>query len=768
VRTILGLLQIGVKDNASGPAKAAAASIDQSLRKIEAAQKRLAAAPWGAGMQKQLDSLRASGKEMAYVQNDWNRLQQGIKDRSLSKALARSEVSTWRTSTVGAFAQVRAEAARTHSEVSKLGQVFKGGAGWLGKAALVSMGAYTTAYLGGVAARGGVSSWAERRREIFRQEMAGLTPEERQQIFASSMGLTSQYGSVSTTQTMEMARTSRNLMGDTTRGGAILEDMVKAMVVLQSTKGLSAGTSEMMRLQKGMDNLGVNAGGELGIDQVKSVIEGFVRASQIEGMDLDVGQFWQFARRSKVAGSALSNEFLTTVAPILMQDMGADTAGNAVAMAYKAFVIGARDTAAKADLQAQRDLGIRSGLGRGELVDRQMFGENPYAWAKTYLVPALEKAGVDLTNDGEVTHAIAKLSRNSNATMLLTRMVTQSEQFEKSLDQIRRTQGIEVADRARRADPFLALEDFQNAWGDLAAAIGGEGSLVIGFLNNTADAVRSFAQTIEKSPMLQDALGTAGLVGGAAATGFAGYSLYKFLAAGPALSGAAVELSAAAAALKGAAGADAVDGGGGNRRRGGRRGPGLIGGTALTLPLALSGSTADNEYMDATAEERQKMRDEARRVAEELSGPAPKPSVDNYTEFMRVVGAGSSGPPRRVGKRARDIGSSTGQTPIPSPRPSDVSAPGISDFAYPTPAPDFSSATSEAAQAGQQIKDSLSVTASPQVDTSSLQGAVNLARELMGLLRGVDAAASAAGAKAKSSVQGKVNQVYSDSGGGGW
>jgi hypothetical protein len=38
----------------------------------------------------------------------------------------------------------------------------------------------------------------------------------------------------------------------------------------------------------------------------------------------------------------------------------------------------------------------------------------------------------------------------------------------------------------------------------------------------------------------------------------------------------------------------------------------------------------------------------------------------------------------------------------------------------------------------------------------------------MGLLRGVDAAASAAGAKAKSSVQGKVNQVYSDSGGGGW
>lgn len=753
-RTIIGQLLFGFKDNASGPAKASAASIDQSLRKIEAAQKRLAAAPWGAGMQKQLDSLKVAGKEMQFVQSDWARMHQSIKDRSLSKALARSEVSNWKTATVGAFAQVRAEATRTHSEVSKLGQVFKGGAAWLGKAALVSMGAYTTAYLGGVAARGGVSSWAERRREIFRQEMAGITPEERQQIFASSMNLSGRYGSVSTTEAMEMARTSRNLMGDTTRGGAILEDMVKGLVVLQSAKGLSAGSSEMMRLQKGLDNLGVNAGGELGIEQVKSVIEGFVRASQIEGMDLDVGQFWQFARRSKVAGSALSNEFLTTVAPILMQDMGADTAGNAVAMAYKAFVIGARDTAAKADIAAQKQLGIRSGPGRGELVDRQMFGENPYAWAKTYLVPALEKAGVDLTNDGEVTHAIAKLSRNSNATMLLTRMVTQSQQFEKSLDQIRRTQGFEAADRARQADPFLALQDFKNAWGDLAAAVGGEGSIVIGFLNNTADAVRAFAQTIEKNPMLQDALGTAGLVGGAAATGYAGYSLYKFLAAGPALTGAAVELTAAAAALKGAAGTDALDGSGGKK---GRKGPGLFGWSLLSaLPFALSGDTADgNDYLNATAEERQRMRDEARRVAEELSGPQTKSSTDNYTEFMRVVGAGSSGPLRRVGKRPRDLGTSTGNIPIPTGRPGPV----------PASFPDYSDVKAEAWQAGQEVREALSVTATPQVDTSSLQSAVSVARELRDLLNGIAANAEAAGAKARSSVQSRVNQIYSDAGG---
>lgn len=764
-RTIIGSLLFGFKDNASGPAKASAASIDQSLRKIEAAQKRLAAAPWGAGMQRQLDGLKVAGKEMQYVQTDWERMQKSIRDRSLSKALGRSEISNWRTSTVGAFAQVRAEAARTHTEVSKLGQAFKGGAAWLGKAALVSMGAYTTAYLGGVAARGGVSSWAERRREIFRQEMAGISAEERQQIFSSSMDLTSRYGSVSTTQTMEMARTSRNLMGGTDRGNQVLENMVRGLAVLQSTKGVTAGTSEMQRLQKGMDNIGVNEAGTLGVEQVNAVIEGFIRASQIEGMDLDVGQFWQFARRSKVAGSALSNDFLTKIAPVLMQDMGADTAGNAHAMAYKAFVIGARDTAAKADIAAQKNLGIRSGPGRGELIDRQMFGENPYAWAKTYLVPALEKAGVDLTNDGEVTHAIAKLSRNSNATMYLTRMVTQMDQLDKNIELISGTQGLDSADLGRVRDPFVAFQDFKNAWGDLAAAVGGEGSSVIWFLNSTSDAIRSLSQAIEKNPMLQDAVGTGALVGGGAAAGFAGYSLYKFLAAGPALSAAAVALDGSAAALTRAAVAggagDALDGAGGKKNLAKELGKAVVpiaigvgvaaGTQELITRLAEDNAKGAYGMSSPRAAERESM--EAWRRYE-ASGEFEH---DSFRGASARAGSGSGGPPTRGGRRRSGI-------PIPTPRPGSLPLIG------PIPAshPDYSDVKAEAWQAGQEVRDALSVTASPQVDTSSISSALSMARELSSVLDGIGAKANAAAAKVRSSVQSKVNQVYSDSAGGGW
>lgn len=43
-----------------------------------------------------------------------------------------------------------------------------------------------------------------------------------------------------------------------------------------------------------------------------------------------------------------------------------------------------------------------------------------------------------------------------------------------------------------------------------------------------------------------------------------------------------------------------------------------------------------------------------------------------------------------------------------------------------------------------------------------------MARELSSVLDGIGAKANAAAAKVRSSVQSKVNQVYSDSAGGGW
>ncbi|MAY61549.1 MAG: hypothetical protein CML29_05000 [Rhizobiales bacterium] len=757
-RTLIGQLVLMLKDDASGRAKKAAEEIDQSLRRIETAQKRLAKAPWGQGMQKQLDGLKVSAREMQVVQRSWDRLQNHIQSNNLSKTLARSQISAWRAATVGELARVRAEADRTHSSMMKLSSVIKDGQNWLAKTALISMGGYTGAYLGGVAVRGGTAAWADQRREFFRQEMAGISPGERQKMLATSWNVTSAFPSVNVTEAMEMSRTSRNLMGDTDRGNSILEQMVKGLVVLQSAKGTDAATSEMQKLQKGLDNLGLNAGGKLGITQVKNVIEAFIRAAQVEGRDIDVGSLWQFARRTKVAGSALSPEFIGAVAPALMQDMGPDTAGNAIAMAYKAFVIGARDTAAKADIANQRALGLRTGPGRGELVGDEVFATNPYAWAKQYLVPALEKAGVDLTNDAEVTKAIAKLSRNSNATGLLTRLVTQREQIDKNIELYQQAIGTDAAPMARYKDPRVALEAFTSAWGNLAAAIGGEGSVVLGFLNSTADAVNALAKTVQENPDLQSAIGTAGLLGAGAGAIFAAKGVYSLLTAGTQLQVAAAQLQTAARTLGASGGAGIVGGGVGGKRT---QGLGLWGflfgtiGAALAIKSIPDDPEEAQKFMEMNGERSKLWNDwltenfpwmDGGNVQRAYGDFHERNSTQNYAEFLRATGQGSGGPSRRLGRRGSGLGVSTGQIPTPTPRP------------------DFDDAKAEAESAGQAIKQSLSVTASPQVDTSSLQSAVALAERLMGLLQGIGPAADQATARASARVQSRVDQVYGDQG----
>src|SRR5690606_35678251 len=59
---------------------------------------------------------------------------------------------------------------------------------------------------------------------------------------------------------------------------------------------------------------------------------------------------------------------------------------------------------------------------------------------------------------------------------------------------------------------------------------------------------------------------------------------------------------------------------------------GLVAGTGSAL-LSLSGSTADNDYLNATPEERAKMREEARRRAQGLPGKSGR--VSSRTERIR-------------------------------------------------------------------------------------------------------------------------------------
>lgn len=548
-RTLLGILQFRTEQDVTKTEP----KITAALNKIEREANHLGSAKWGVGFQRQLDRLKVSPTEQAAIVRSYDRLARGINGK-----VAKADFSAWRGGVISNLTAVRSEIDATRKRADQLHASFLGKgspAAGFAKSAIVALGAYTLWYGAGMAMRQGFLAGGERQREFFRQKMAGIPEAEREQILDKSQELTLKYASVGLTEIMEMARTARNTMGNTKDGLAILEALTRGLVTLQSSQGTDAAADSMLRLIRGLDNMGINSGGEVGIEAMKEIIAGAIRAAQIEGSEIDVGKYFEFARRSKVAGPALSNEFLATTAPVLMQDMTAPTAGNSVAMFFKAFIVGAKDTASKVNIEAQQALGIRTESG---LVDAQLAGENPYEWTKKYLIPALQKAGVDLNNEVAVAKAIADLTRNFNAAGLLTRMVTQSAQIERLIGMYGQAMGPDAADFARDEDPFVSAKGFTTSLGNLASSFGEHlFPVIVPGINALSDGINVLAQSIRNADGMSLALtGLAGALGlygaGKLAKGVLGKASLNL--AGVSLQKAAVDLSLAAANLNGQGG----------------------------------------------------------------------------------------------------------------------------------------------------------------------------------------------------------------------
>lgn len=568
-RTLVGILQILLKQDVTQKAPA----INQALRSIEQQAQRLGNAQWGAGFQRQLDRLKLSPAEQAAITSSYDRLA-----RDINGKIARADLAAWRHGTLAHLTSVRAGLKETAKQAKQMHAFIngaKGMAGNIAKPALVALGAYTGWYAAGIALREGFNATGERQREIFRQDMAGIPAVEQARIAAEAQRLTILHPSVGMTEIMEMARTARNTMGTTEDGLAILEDMVRGLVTLQSAQGVDAGSASMLRLIRGLDNLGLNAGGELGRASMQEVMAGAIRAAQIEGGEIDVGQYFDFARRAKVAGPALSDEFLATTAAALMQDMTAHGAGTAISSAFQALVTGSSAVASKVNLAEQRRLGLRTGeggpQGYGTLVESSLFGENPYQWVKKYLIPALANDGVNMDDEVAITQAVARISRNTMATGLLTRLVTQSPQIDRLVGMYGQAMGPEAADRAREEDPFVALKGLTSSLGNLSAAVGEHVTpVIIPALNSLTNTINSIAAAtrdasgwevgLSSLALLMGAIG-AWKVGGAAIGG-----IVALTTAGPSLQTAAVMLQGAAQSLGGAGVADVA---GGNGKKGG-------------------------------------------------------------------------------------------------------------------------------------------------------------------------------------------------------
>lgn len=744
MRTFLGQLVLRLQDEMSGKAKKAATDVTGSLKKIEDHARRLAGAQWGTSFQRQIEKMGASARELEIVRRSWDRLHKDMQSKNLGTAMRKSEIGAWKVATLSHLAQVRSGLRSTEKEALRSAKAIRSAMSAALKPAYVMAGGYTGVYMAGTMAREGLNASSERQREYFRQKMANIPENEQDQIFQRSSELSQQYPSVNITDIMEMARSARNTMGSTEQGMKILDGMVRAMVTLQSSKGVDAATDQLMRMLRGIDNLGKNSNGDIGVKNVLDIIDGVTKAAQIEGADLDPGKMFEFARRAKIAGPGLSTEFLMTTAPAFMQDMGADGFGSALSSAYQAFVIGANSNSSKVNINEQKRLGLRKGEGKGELQGSDLFGTNPYQWVKQYLMPALTKDGVDLNDETAVAKAVAKTTKNTFASGMLTRMITQSDQTERLINLYGRSMGTDAADEARFKDPFVAYKGFLESFKNLAAAVGESAMpVIVPGLNAISNAVNSFSAMVKAGdPTVATGLGIAGV----GAAGFGAYkigsAIYGLITAGTNLNVAALALQQAAAMQGGGAAGDLLDAGKGGGKKG------LLGilaggaGAILKSPIGKGGAwgafvyalqrgldespTKDPDMMDPEklVQKHNAYRD---RMNPEQAVPMPNyvPPTENKGFWEQMMAPVSS-----VGQVA---GASSTQ---------------MDDI------------LKQSADIGRQVAENLSPAAKPTVDTSGIDAAIQKAQQLLSTLLLAGTAATAA----SSAVDSQMRRSFSDYG----
>jgi hypothetical protein len=743
MKTFIGQLIFRLRTEGLGETK----KVTDAMRNVEAAAKRLGSTgtgTWGVGFQRQIDKLKLTADEIKQVERAWIQLHSSMRSRNLSGALKSAEVGHWKTNTISALAQSRAEMERHFHEAEKSARGHSKRMQDILKPALVMLGAYTVPYLTGVMGQEALTASSERRREVFRQRMAGISPKDQETLFSKSEEIGRQYPSVPITGIMEMARSAFSVMGDAERAVGIVERMAQALVVLQSARGTDAAARNLIGLIRGLDNLGVNKDGQQGIDQVNDMIDAATRAAQVDP-DFDAEKFFQFARATKTAGPALSMDFLAR-SPVFIQDGGDGATGNALAMGFRAFALEAVGSAGGKKYLNERDrIGIRK---NGKLVDENLFGSDPDKWVLKYLVPALQKDGVDMNNDTAVAAAVGRLSGNTTATGFLTRIITQREQIERWLKLMDGTKGTEIAKDVRYEDPFVGWESFKTSLQNLSAALVPIDAINAG-LNALANGINMLANVAKDNPMLTmlgiGATGVGAYQGGKFVMGALG-DLFGLKSSAVALDGSAAALTRAAVALGGESVAGNLPGDG---KKPPKKGGGFFGLNPWAVLTAIGATLSSDTPVDQQTKD---WRDDPRaerwiKEQQELEEKAGAIRIPVAKTFLTGPAGGTSGAIEMdAAQRARGAG----MTAFPGKVADDLNV-GLNSLAE------------QSRVAGQQIEQNLSVTAKPEVDTSAIDMAIAKASRLLSLLQNVAGASE----RANSSVNAEMRRNFAD-GGGGW
>ncbi|MCV9906659.1 hypothetical protein OIV19_03390 [Brucella sp. HL-2] len=540
-RTLIGELLLRVKADTKE-----AQTVSNALRQIEQDSKRLNATPWGLGMQRQLDKLKATPRELDLVRRSWDNLISGFQSRNLNAAMRKNDISVWRQSTVSHLTAVRAEWKRLgdgqESAMRRFREAARFGAG--------TLGVYGATH---AAARGGREALTAASRERVQQaemKYAGLSESERGKIDMSADKYVSKYN-LNKAEVLEVLKDSSLNAIDTDTALSMADPMMRAMLVLKNLFGKEGAVDGLRAFNKAMDNRGVQEP-----QRYEKMLDSYLRMQQIIGKDIDPEAFAQMQKYGRAPGKAYGDNFMSLWGPLMAAETGGSDAGSKMRAAFDNLASG---KSAKYALDLQDELGLRQGVVRnskgkivesGTLTEADRFFANPLEWMHGVVMPALKKKGIDTDNPGEVAAYVGKIMSNRLGGDMLAAALQQFDQYQRQVEKRGpNAYGLKAADTIQAENPFAAFDAFKDAMSNLSAAVMPMDTISSG-LNTMASVINNFQQSLrDGNPVAWGGLalgGTVAVGGPVAMLVKAGWDL---ITAGTALKGSAAALDAAAARL---------------------------------------------------------------------------------------------------------------------------------------------------------------------------------------------------------------------------
>lgn len=543
-RTLVGRLQLVVEAMGLGEAK----KVEGAMSSIERAAKRLSAEPWGQNFHRQIEKMALDAGKLDQVRRSWDNLQKDMSSRGLTAALKKSEIAAWKTATVGHFAAVQAQAKRANEQMDRTVGLMRR----LGRVGLAAGGIYGGVYGASMVGREAFRAASEGQRTKYRFQVAGISKADTDALDAESTRLAGKYGVISKNDILELGKTSYALFGGRTDlAKQVLEAVVQNFVADFTSSGEEFAGNNMSSFLKAMDNLNKNEGADGGVGNIAAILNGWTKAKQVEGKDIEIGEILSFAQRAKVAKYALDNNFLSNILPALGQDMGFGPLGDALSGIYQNLVTPSGGGTQGQYVKRQQAMGLRD--DNNSLIQRDRFAANPYDWTIGVLKPLLEKNGVDTSNPAATAEAVKKLMSNSKAAAAIVGWIASQPQIDKNVANYQNAAGLSDAQNVRAKDPMAAWRDLKSSLEDLSNAAGETVlPVIVPALNGFANTIRSFAEAVGAGdPKVMGAAGVlgAGIAGLAAWKTVAG--IYGLITAGASLQTAATMLEAAAIAQGG-------------------------------------------------------------------------------------------------------------------------------------------------------------------------------------------------------------------------